>query len=99
MAHSVASLLWAQLFEHNCLDEFYSFPLSEHNVWQQIAFGGNNASTLARALFSAANKDAGEAFKPGDKWTRGNAEHLRVCVGFAVSACAVAFKAVSFPES
>ena len=99
MAYSVVSLLWAQLFEHNCLDEFYSFPLSEHNVWQQIAFCGNNASTLARSLFSAANKDAGEAFKPGDKWTRGKTKHLRVRVGFAIPACAVAFKAASSPES
>lgn len=68
IAHSVVSFLSAQLFEHNYLDEFYSFPLSEHNVWQQIAFYGNNASTLARTLFSTASKGAVEAFKPGDKW-------------------------------
>lgn len=60
--------LWYHCFEHNCVDEFYPFPLSEHNVWQQIAFCGNNASTLARTLFSAANKGDGETFKPEDKW-------------------------------
>lgn len=89
MAHSVVSFLWAQLFEHNCLDEFYSFPLSEHNVWQQIAFCGNNASTLARTLFSTANKGAGEAFKPGDKWlceeTQG--APAKGFVGYALSIC------------
>lgn len=55
------------LFEHNCLDEFSSCPLSEHNVWWPVAFCGNNVPALASTPFSAANTGIGEAFRPGDK--------------------------------
>lgn len=55
------------LFEHNCLDEFSSCPLSEHNVWWPVAFCGNNVPALASTPFSAANTGTGKAFRPGDK--------------------------------
>lgn len=56
------------------MDEFYSCPLSEHNVRWPVAFCGNNVPALASTSFSAANTGTGEAFRPGDKWLLRNRE-------------------------